>query len=207
MSDSVMGKEKTKLIEIQENTPPSSLSLAPSASNREAMTRYLAAIALAVLVGCTSASSHAAERVKLQRVAPVLQAQAVALRWCSDPCARISMSQTYDINAETEMPARSIVVSFGVIRYTRSDDELAFVIAHELAHVMLYAPIVDRRALELMADITGITLMIAAGYDPQAAVDLLRRMGEDFAWNEGGGYPTFGERVAMAQNAIISARD
>lgn len=57
-----------------------------------------------------------------------------------------------------------------------SDDELAFLIAHELAHSVNgdYVETAGRPALELDADRTGVFLMARAGYDINAAITALK---------------------------------
>jgi|GEM_PF-3161647 len=59
-----------------------------------------------------------------------------------------------------------------------SDDELAFLIAHELAHSVEedYVETAGRPELELTADRTGVFLMARAGYDINAAVTALEAL-------------------------------
>jgi membrane-associated protease RseP (regulator of RpoE activity) len=73
----------------------------------------------------------------------------------------------------------TIVVDAGLEELLTNDDELAFVIAHEAAHVFLghsapdqqQAPKVSatRSAMEKAADVLGIRLAARAGYMPEAA--------------------------------------
>lgn len=74
---------------------------------------------------------------------------------------------------------RTIVIGGGLERLLRDDAELAFVIGHEAAHVVLghTAPerqaeigvTARRRVLEQEADALALGLMARAGYDPAAA--------------------------------------
>lgn len=106
---------------------------------------------------------------------------------------------------------------------TYPDDQLAAVVAHELAHnilrhrVRLEAKGVDYgmlsgfgrnvryfRQTELEADILSVSLLANAGYDPQVAV----RFWQDFGPKRAGGllrsrsHPTWTDRVATIRHAI-----
>lgn len=75
--------------------------------------------------------------------------------------------------------ASTITIGSGLERVLRDDAELAWAIAHEMAHVILGHTAPDRRAaisqraerlaLEQAADAFAIRLMAAAGYAPSAA--------------------------------------
>ena len=80
-----------------------------------------------------------------------------------------------------------VTISSAVVSFTRSDDELAFVVAHEMAHLILAHParldIIGRnraniRATEIEADKFAIRLMQGAGYDLAAAPAFWRRFGK-----------------------------
>lgn len=73
----------------------------------------------------------------------------------------------------------NIVVEGGLERLLASDDELAWVIAHEAAHVFLKHSGADRKAdlangdrrsqMERAADVLGVRLMLRAGFAPEAS--------------------------------------
>jgi Zn-dependent protease with chaperone function len=89
-----------------------------------------------------------------------------------------------------------VIMTTAMLNFTRSDDELALVIAHELAHNILGHPERLReqkvptggffrsfgknasrvKATEEEADRLGINLLWAAGYDVEAAVPFWRRL-------------------------------
>ncbi len=117
-----------------------------------------------------------------------------------------------------------VTVTQGIADFTPSDDELAFVIGHELAHDILgHRAYLDGthtsrgmvaglggngarlRATERQADYFGVYLLAWAGYDPHAAAHFWRRMahadplGSLFA---DGTHPGYGARVrALARAA------
>jgi hypothetical protein len=91
----------------------------------------------------------------------------------------VQVGRSIDVEARTE--ANRIVVSQGLLRFVKSEDELAFVIAHELSHFMLGHPqrlsaarrdrtltASLRRQLETEADQAAIYLLYRAGLDPIA---------------------------------------
>jgi predicted Zn-dependent protease len=72
----------------------------------------------------------------------------------------------------------TVLISRGLILCQASEDELAFVIAHELAHQALHHTHIEPRGdrqlaleQETAADIFALDLLAAAGYAPQAAID------------------------------------
>jgi Zn-dependent protease with chaperone function len=65
----------------------------------------------------------------------------------------------------------------GMLRFLETDDELALVIGHELAHIVLETG--GFRETEADADHLGAYLAARAGYDVSGAVALLRRMGRE----------------------------
>lgn len=97
---------------------------------------------------------------------------------------------------DAEADGKTVTISSTVAEYAHDDDELATPIAHELAHNILgHRAALDRdriskglfagvgangrrlRATEDEADLTGVELMAAAGYDPAAAVRFWNRFG------------------------------
>lgn len=106
----------------------------------------------------------------------------------------------------------AIIVSRGLLLRLSTEAELAFIIAHELAHEMLgHTEVSDRspesrRALEFAADRFGLGLMAVAGYDPRPAVQALaelQRMTD--LWNDDPNYPDFVNRLAGLQTAILTS--
>lgn len=88
------------------------------------------------------------------------------------------------LNAKAD--GRIVQITTGVVSETRDDDELAFVIAHEMAHNILeHRARLDRegrkarniRVTEIEADQLALRLMRLANYDPFAAARFWERFG------------------------------
>lgn len=100
-------------------------------------------------------------------------------------CAsRVELVPGKKLNAAAD--GKIVQITSGVIGETRGDDELAFVIGHEMAHNILgHAVRLDRtgrstaniRATETGADLLALKLMKSAGYDPMAASRFWARFG------------------------------
>lgn len=83
---------------------------------------------------------------------------------------------------------KRVRVTSGLIDYVRDDDELAAVVAHEMAHNLLdHRPRIDAsksgktkviKATEAEADRLSVWLMANAGYDPEAAISFWQRYGK-----------------------------
>ncbi len=84
---------------------------------------------------------------------------------------------------------KTIVVTAGMMNFVKSDDELAYIIGHELAHntqshirksitnyVLSLGGTRYTRIFESEADYVGLYYMVRAGYDPKNVEDLWRRL-------------------------------
>lgn len=74
-----------------------------------------------------------------------------------------------------------ILVTAGMVDFTRSKDELALVMGHEFAHAFLghdkAKSLSQRRDMERTADLVGAAIARCAGYDVAAAVSFWDRFG------------------------------
>lgn len=88
-------------------------------------------------------------------------------------------------NNKTNAPAGEFVIGVesGLDALLNDDAELAFVVAHEFAHIILghtapnlrYASNKIRGSMEQAADALAIQFMMRAGYDPEAATNAIRK--------------------------------
>lgn len=135
----------------------------------------------------------------------------------------VNLARSTQRNAYAD--GRHVFLTTGLVAQARSDDELAFIVAHEMAHNILGHAAIMRsgavahgigrtlgrsgetiRTVERAADALGGNLMLDAGYDPVAGAALLRRMGggdlgiELFATHD-----SAAKRIAAMQ-ALVAAR-
>jgi beta-barrel assembly-enhancing protease len=80
-----------------------------------------------------------------------------------------------------------VQITTGVLEQAHDDNELAFIIAHEMAHnILKHSERLDRigrstaniRTTETEADLLSLKLMKSAGYDPSAAARFWQRFGK-----------------------------
>jgi hypothetical protein len=100
-----------------------------------------------------------------------------------------------------------VKVGEGMIRFVRTDTELALVVAHELSHIVLRhtGAFFGRGSakLEKDADYLGLYLVAKAGYEPDQALGLFPRMAAAFPGMDGlQAYPTIGRRCAALAQTI-----
>lgn len=101
-----------------------------------------------------------------------------------------------------------VQVSGVMYEFVGNDSELAFIVAHELAHnVVAEARRADaaaqQRKAELAADRAAIGMMARAGYDIRAVVPLMERLRRKnrLAWLDGS-HPGWSVRLAAAREAV-----
>ena len=109
------------------------------------------------------------------------------------------ISNSGKINAYTN--GRRVRVTRGLVRFARKDAELAFALAHEMAHNLVHRRgsglAGSRKQMEYEADHLGLYLVARAGYAIDEAAGLLRRLsaaspGRDRLHPD---YPTFSARL------------
>ena len=103
-----------------------------------------------------------------------------------------------------------VVVTTGMLRLAHSDDEVAFVVAHEMAHNMLghsrsgASQIFGARRSEIAADQMAVGLMTYAGYQPQSGISFLETARRRFWWSFSLDHPGFGTRIRAVAAAITA---
>lgn len=93
------------------------------------------------------------------------------------------------INAHAALNDKVVTVYYGLLPYIDSDDELAFILGHEMCHAVdaydgplkWVAMTFNSKEYENKADLIGIDLMVKAGYNPVAAITCANKwMGESY---------------------------
>lgn len=156
----------------------------------------------------------------LERAGVIRSVHPVLERGCS---SRFDVRDDAGVDAEAD--GRYVQVTAARVASVDSDDGLAIVVAHELAHnilghrARLDAQHVQRgvlqligrnarltRETELEADRLGIRLIIAAGYSPEAALAFRRRQWSTLPQQllNAPTHPSSGERLAAMENEVQS---
>ena len=136
----------------------------------------------------------------IRRSGQVQQVMLSAERGCG---GQLSLANSPGLSAWAD--GRHLVLTTGMNAFARSDDEIAFVIAHEMSHNILghfgqrgsKMGIFGRRArdLELDADGFAVRLMGAAGYRPRAGISFLEHSRRRLWWAFSLDHPGFGSRI------------
>ena len=100
-------------------------------------------------------------------------------------------SASKTINAEAHYMDKSIYVYTGILPYIDNDDELAFLISHEIAHCIdyydgplkLFTMELNSKDYELKADSIAIDMMVKAGYNPIAAICIMNKLSGESVWD------------------------
>ncbi len=147
----------------------------------------------------------------------------VALRLGSIPAClgRVRLARSTQVNAFAT--GRAVVMTVAMLNFLRSDDELAVVLGHELAHNIFHHRAMRSeegilRGLgikpsavwkrEEAADRFGLRLMAAAGYDLDAAIPFWRRYLGKYDWFPQifRSHPSLGAREKIAAEEIAAIR-
>lgn len=115
-----------------------------------------------------------ATTLKIERDGEIVDLQLETRKGCFRP-AEIAVLDSVDVHSE----GTRVVVYSGMLRFVESDDELAVVLGHELAHSLLGRP--SGSALEeAEVDRLGLYLAARAGFDVSVAPELARRFAREF---------------------------
>ena len=77
--------------------------------------------------------------------------------------------------------------------YIKNDDEMAFILSHEIAHsveayggaIKFVAMKCNSKKYEMKSDLKGIDYMVTAGYNPIAAITISNRIFQEPMWDWG----------------------
>lgn len=134
---------------------------------------------------------------------------------------RVRLARSTQVNAFAT--GRSVVMTLSMLNFLRSDDELAVVLGHELAHNIFHHRAIRSeegvlRGLgikpsavwkrEEAADRFGLRLMSAAGYDLDSAIPFWRRYLGKYDWFPQifRSHPSLGARERIAAEEIARIR-
>ena len=155
-----------------------------------------------VLMGCVVPVPAQDADERIVRVLAPLLVEAESQLWCSQ-CAdlQVVVYDSQEINAELDANNAILYITLNLLRYVRTDDELAYVLSHELAHFVFNggASVYER---EIGTDLLALWLLRDAGFDATAAVAVMQRLADDFSGINFRGYPTFAMRVRLMKREI-----
>lgn len=111
----------------------------------------------------------------------------------------MQLSESAEVNAATY--ADRIVINKGIIDFAQSDDEIALVVGHEMAHAILKhlelgenVTVEDIRKAEADADNYGAFLMMKAGYNICKGREIWKRLLEQNGDNLNQNHPDYAYR-------------
>lgn len=96
-------------------------------------------------------------------------------------------------NASAYYQSKSVSVNKGMLNYLDNDDELAAVLAHEIAHSIEYygglgkviIMSLNAKSYEYQADLDGVDYMVKAGYNPIAMITAFNKIMGENTWDWG----------------------
>jgi hypothetical protein len=171
----------------------------------------------------SEAELEAALRLGPADVRVLRERREVVLRLGSIPAClgRVRLARSTQVNAFAT--GRTVVMTLAMLKFLKSDDELAVVLGHELAHNIFHHPAIRSeegilRGLGLkasamwkreeVADRFGLRLMAAAGYDLDSAIPFWRRYLGKYDWFPQifRSHPSLGARERIAAEEIAAIR-
>lgn len=157
-----------------------------------------------------AASKQGRTDLLVRRAGKDLRLAFVGERGCG---GKLALTSSSTLNAWAD--GKHVVLTTGITDLARNDDEVAFIIAHEMAHNIL-GHSGDRRAShaffggglskrkrgEIEADSHAVRLMAEAGYQPTGGLSFLERARGHFGWNFSLDHPGFGRRLRVVAAEI-----
>ena len=155
-----------------------------------------------------AALNHGTAELVVRRAGTVLHIPVTAERGCG---GQLALTNSSEVNAWSD--GDHVMLTTAMMRLAQSDDEIAFVIAHEMAHNILghsrsgssgIFGIGQARQSELAADRLAVQLMSSAGYQPGGGVTFLERVQRRFWWAVSLDHPGFGRRIKEVNSAMAA---
>jgi Zn-dependent protease with chaperone function len=102
-------------------------------------------------------------------------------------------TSTKIINAGSNPFYKTVTIYAGILPYLDSDDELAYVVAHEISHsiesygglIKVVAMKANSKKYEYKADLNAVDYMVKSGYNPIAAIIATGKINPEPLWDWG----------------------
>jgi Zn-dependent protease with chaperone function len=143
----------------------------------------------------------------VRRAGELLKVQLRPRQGCG---GRLTLMNSSSMNAFSD--GMHVIVTTGINSLARSTDEIAFVIAHEMAHnILRHSSESQKRGIfgssdvmqdEVEADSYAVRLMANAGYEPAGGIAFLRNAQRRLWWNVSLDHPGFGRRIEIVTEAM-----
>lgn len=123
------------------------------------------------------------------------------------------VQRTKEVNAYSSGFDKVVNVYQGLFPYIDNDDELAYVVGHEISHSLdayrgvpyFIASFFNSKRYESKSDLMAIDMMVKSGYNPVAAITCANKwMGEPL-WDFGASHPKTSKRL-LAMYKYISVK-
>jgi len=97
------------------------------------------------------------------------------------------------INANSNLYQKTVTIYTGIMPYLDNDDELAYILAHEISHsteayggaTKLIAMSFNSKKYEYKADLNAVDYMVKSGYNPIAAIITTNKINPEPLWDWG----------------------
>lgn len=107
------------------------------------------------------------------------------------------------INADSDHFGKIVTVHQGIFPYVDNDDELAFIIGHEISHSLeayrgvpyWIASVFNSKRYESKSDLMAIDMMVKSGYNPIAAITCANKIFPEDQWDFGLPHPKGSKRL------------
>jgi len=104
-----------------------------------------------------------------------------------------NVNNSNSVNAYAAYSNKTVSINKGTLNYIDNDDELAAILAHEIAHAIDYydgfgkaiVMTFNSKSYEVKADLVAIDYMVNAGYNPVAMITVMNKIGGESIWDWG----------------------